>query len=80
MNYTIGTYEQQHGNLIISIDKDGNKYLVCIWDKEKHVSTSKSFTELKEAYAVFEKLVSWCVFGFYSDSDKKHFLKTGTMN
>lgn len=79
MNYTIATFEQVHGNLIVDISKSGNEYTVGIWDKELHESTTQTFHDLQEAYKVFEKIVSWCVFGFYKDSDKKKFLKTGTM-
>lgn len=79
MHYSIGNFEQVQGNLIIDISKSGNQYVVGIWDKEEHASTTKTFDRLSEAYKVFEKLVSWCVFGYYKDSDKKDFLKTGTM-
>ena len=79
MNYTIASFEQVHGNLNIDISASGNKYVVGIWDKEKHESTTKTFDSLQDAYKVYEKLISWCVFGYYKDSDKKQFLKTGTM-
>ena len=79
MHYTIASFEQVHGNLVIDICSSGNKYDVGIWDKEEHASTTKTFDRLSEAYKVFEKLVSWCVFGYYTDSDKKEYLKTGTM-
>ena len=79
MNYTIATFEQVHGNLNIDISKSGNKYVVGIWDKEEHASTNKTFDSLQDAYKVYEKLISWCVFGYYTDKAKKQFLTTGTM-
>ena len=79
MHYTIASFEQVYGNLTIDICSSGNQYVVGIWDKEEHASTTKTFDSLQEAYKVFEKLVSWCVFGYYKDSDKKEFLKTGKM-
>ena len=79
MNYTIAKFEQVQGNLIIVFSKSGNEYVVEIWDKEEHASTIKEFISLHEAYTVYEKLISWCVFGYYTDNHKKQFLLTGTM-
>lgn len=79
MSYTIASFEQVNGNLNIDISTSGNKYVVGIWDKEEHESTTQTFDSLEAAYKVYEKLISWCVFGFYKDSDKKQFLKTGKM-
>ena len=79
MNYTIASFEQIHGNLNIDISKNGNQYVLGIWDKEKHESTTSTFETLEDAYKVYEKLISWCVFGYYNDDDKKEFVRTGTM-
>ena len=79
MNYMIASFEQIHGNLNIDISVSGNQYVLGIWDKEKHESTTSTFETLEDAYKVYEKLISWCVFGYYNDDDKKEFLRTGTM-
>ena len=77
MEYTIARMESR--NISLSIDKIGNEYLVGLWDKEDHSSTTKRFGTIELAYKVFEKISSWLVFGYYSNEDKKTYLKTGTM-
>ena len=79
MSYTIATFDQVQGNLIIDISTCGNQWVVSIWDKEEHASTTARFDTLEDAYKVYEKMVAWSVFSYYSDEDKKTFLRTGTM-
>lgn len=79
MNYTIAKFDEVQGRLTVDISKSGNEYEVSIWDKEEKASTIKTFSDLQDAYKVFEKLVSWCVFGYYTDKQRKEFLLTGTM-
>ena len=79
MTYTIGEFDHVHGGIKIDINKSGNNYYVGIWDKEMHSSVTKTFGNLLDAYRVYEKLVSWCVFSCYSTDDKKYFLINGTM-
>ena len=79
MHYTIATFDEVQGRLTVDISKSGNEYVVGIWDKEEHASTIKTFADLQDAYKVFEKLVSWCVYGLYTDNQRKEFLLTGTM-
>ena len=79
MHYTIASFEEIHGSLTIDIIHCGNQYQVAIWDKELHDSTVKTFNDLPTAYKVYEKLISWCVFSFYSNEAKKEFLSTGMM-
>ena len=77
MEYTIARMESR--NISLNIDRIGNEYLVGLWDKENHSSTTKRFGTIELAYKVFEKISSWLVFGYFSNEDIKTYLKTGTM-
>ena len=83
MNYTLVTMEEVHGNDFIGIDADGNKYSVYLGHKEEGMDTifsSRKFDTLLEAYAIYEKLASFFVFGLYSYKERKSFLLTGTVD
>lgn len=82
MSYTIASFEthSNENNLHVDIGKTGNKYIVTLYsDEMPHVYNHNKFDSLTDAYAVFEKLVSWTVFGCYSLDNKREFLMWGTM-
>ena len=77
--YIIGKFESCNDGLIVVISKIGGNYAVEIIEKGEKAGTSKTFNRLENAHRAFEKLVHWCVFGFYTTRQKKHFLITGTI-
>lgn len=58
-----------------SINTDGEAYEVIAYSKKSGRSVSRRFDELEEAYRVFEKIVSWIVFGMYTDKDRMDFIE-----
>lgn len=62
-----------------SINKVGSKYAVRAHNDKNGRNVSRTFDELMEAYKVFEKIVSWVVFGLYADNDRMDFILKGTM-
>jgi len=78
VNYTIAvlTNGSRGDPLVLSMDKCGNKYTVSLSDGG-HNTTRRTFYSLDEAYAVYEKLASWIVYGLYTDGEKRRFLEGG---
>ena len=82
MSYTIASFETHSGDYSVHLDigKKGNKYIVTLYsDEMPHVYNHNTFDSLQAAYAVYEKLVSWCVYGYYSLDNKREYLIIGTM-
>ena len=57
---------------------DGNYEVRAHNDKNGRI-VSRMFDDLLDAYKVFEKIVSWVVFGLYADNDRMDFIEKGTM-
>ena len=77
MNYTIATLECPHTGAQLDFIKDGNGYVIHYSHEEQH--TSRKFSDINEAYKVFEKLSSWMIYGLYAHNDRREYLLTGTM-
>lgn len=80
MNYTMATMTNgdMSDPLVLSMDKCGNKYTVWLSDGG-HDFTRRTFYRLDEAYAVFEKIASWMIYGLYTSAEKRRFLATGKL-
>lgn len=70
MNYTICINEDLISKMTVSVDKDGNKYVVSLWDSEEHRGTHRKFNSLEEAFALFTEMSKCFVFGLYSKKDR----------
>lgn len=77
MNYTIATLECPYSGAQLTIDKSGNGYAVHYSHAGEH--TSRKFSDINEAYKVFEKLSSWIIYGLYAHKYRREYLLTGTM-
>lgn len=75
MNYTIATMENIEGTQVLSIDKDGNKYSVCFYDKETSKLTIKKVATIKEAEAAFMKIASCFIHSTYSAENRAKMLE-----
>ena len=71
MNFTICTIKDYAGNMEVSVDKSGNQYTVCLHHNELHENTRAYFSDIKDAYAVFEMLARAIVTGCYSYETRK---------
>ena len=79
MDFMITSVDDVSRQVHYSISKVGNKYAVRAHNDKNGRSVSRTFDELMEAYKVFEKIVSWVVFGLYADNDRMDFIGKGTM-
>lgn len=79
MDFMITSVDDVSRQVHYSINKVGNKYAVRAYSDKDGRNVSRRFDELMEAYKVFEKIVSWVVFGLYADKDRMNFIEKGTM-
>lgn len=79
MDFMITSVDDVSRQVHYSINKVGNKYAVRAYSDKDGRNVSRRFDELTEAYKVFEKIVSWVVFGLYADKDRMDFIENGTM-
>lgn len=79
MDFMITSVDDVSRQVHYSINKVGNKYAVRAYSDKDGRNVSRRFDELTEAYKVFEKIVSWVVFGLYADKDRMDFIEKGTM-
>lgn len=79
MDFMIASIDDVSRQVHYSINKVGNKYAVSAYSDKDGRNVSRRFDELTEAYKVFEKIVSWVVFGLYADKDRMDFIEKGTM-
>lgn len=79
MDFEIAAIEDAAREVRYSINKCGNKYDVRAHGDKSGRFASREFENLKEAYEVFEKIVSWVVFGMYANKDRMDFIENGTM-
>lgn len=79
MDFMITSVDDVSRQVHYSINKVGNKYAVRAYSDKDGRNVSRTFDDLMEAYKVFEKIVSWIVFGFYADKDRMDFIEKGTM-
>lgn len=70
MDFMITSVDDISRQVHYSINKVGSKYAVRAYNDKNGRSVSRTFDELMEAYKVFEKIVSWVVFGLYADNDR----------
>lgn len=75
MNYTIASMNDVNFSQVLSLGKNGNKYVVGLYNEETKEYTHKSFDSIDEAYTIFEKLSRCICFGDYSYKDRKAMLK-----
>jgi hypothetical protein len=75
MNYTIASLNDVNFGQVLTLDKNGNKYTVGLYNEETKEYTHKSFDSIGEAYTIFEKLSRCICFGEYSYSDRKAMIK-----
>ena len=75
MNYTIASLNDVNFGQVLTLDKNGNKYVVGLYNEETKEYTHKSFDSIGEAYTIFEKLSRCICFGEYSYSDRKAMIK-----
>ena len=78
MNYTIATMKCPNSGSQLTIDKSGNGYTVHYSHAGEH--TSRKFSDINEAYKVFEKLSSCMIYGLYAHNDRRQYLLTDTMD
>ena len=64
------------GTTITMFPKDG-RMVVRLETKGDY--TERGFKDIAEAHEVFQKLISWIIYGFYSDKSRHEYLATGTM-
>lgn len=79
MDFMITSVDDVSRQVHYSINTVGNKYAVRAHNDKNGRNVSRTFDELMEAYKVFEKIVSWVVFGLYADNDRMDFIEKGTM-
>ena len=79
MGFTITSIDDINRNVNYSINTAGEAYEVIAYSKKSGRIVRRKFYDLMEAYNVFEKVVSWIVFGMYSDNDRMDFIENGTM-
>lgn len=79
MDFMITSVDDVSRQVHYSINKVGNKYEVRAHSDKNGRSVSRTFDDLMEAYKVFEKIVSWVVFGMYADKGRMDFIENGTM-
>lgn len=79
MDFMITSVDDVSRQVHYSINKVGSKYAVRAYNDKTGRNVSRMFDELTEAYKVFEKIVSWVVFGLYADKDRMDFIENGTM-
>ena len=79
MDFMITSVDDVRRQVHYSINKVGNKYAVRAYSDNTGRNVSRRFDELMDAYKVFEKIVSWVVFGLYADKDRMDFIENGTM-
>ena len=75
MNYTIASMNDVNFSQVLSLGKNGNKYVVGLYNEETKEYTHKSFDSIDEAYTIFEKLSRCICFGNYSYKDRKAMIK-----
>ena len=75
MNYTITTMETYDGMQILNLDKDGNRYMVGLYNKGNSEYTHKTFATLDEAETAFLKIAKCFIRGDYSAADRAEMLR-----
>lgn len=77
MNYTIGEFNEVHGNLTITFDKSGNGYTVGIYNRESKEYTHRTWVNEREsAHNVYLTLVKWCLTSWGSEAYRRNYLMT----
>lgn len=78
MSYTIAITECVHSGQKVSLDRMGNKFVVCYdtpLEDGTHDYTSKQFYTLANALSVYQKFIEYFAKGLYSVTDRKNLLK-----
>lgn len=79
MDFMITSVDDVSKQVHYSINTVGSKYAVRAHNDKNGRNVSRTFDDLMDAYKVFEKIVSWVVFGLYADNDRMDFIEKGTM-
>lgn len=74
MYYTIATMEDLSAKQSLKINKNGNKYDVCLYDRDISKFTRKTFATIEEAEQAFLKIASCFIHGVYSAKDRAKML------
>lgn len=77
MLYTIAILEEVQSGIKVKFNKSGNQYQVCMYNEARKEFTSKTFDEIADALAVFQKFASSIVLGLYSYEDRRKWLQDG---
>lgn len=75
MNYTIMTIKDVQGDLIVCLDKSGNKYVVVIRNNETEELSSRTFDNLNDAIKKMQIYTELIGKSLYSESDKRKMLE-----
>lgn len=70
MSYTMIVCEDVPYHMIVDISKNGDKYVVGLWYREKSKNAKRSFDNLKEAYELYANMSKLFAFGLYSVNDR----------
>ena len=74
MYYSIANMDDFNGMQSLKLNKSGNKYQVCHYDKAATKYTSKTFETIEEAERAFFKIASCFIHGTYSAEDRAKML------
>ena len=74
MYYTIGIFEEVHGDLKVYFDCSGNEYVVMIRNSETKICTNKRFKNRLSAVKAYQEVIMWFLEGLYSEEDKRTML------
>lgn len=78
MSYTIAITECPYSGQKVSLDRMGNKFVVCYdtpLEDGTHDYTSKRFDTLADALSVYQTFIEYFAKGLYSVTDRKNLLK-----
>lgn len=70
MHYTISSLNDVQFDQMLDLNKTGNKYSVYLYHKDTKKVAHKTFDNIGDAYAIFEKLARHICFGDYSFNDR----------
>lgn len=75
MSYTITSMTTFDGMQILNLDKNGNGYLVSLYNKSNSQYTHKTFATIDAAEAAFLKIAKCFIRGEYSAADRAEMLR-----
>ena len=77
MSYTIAITECPYSGQKVSLDRMGNKFVVCyiVPLEDGHTTIRKRFDTLTDALSVYQTFIEYFAKGLYSVTDRKNLLK-----